>query len=266
MYLYKISFTTTQKIYIGITSKPVELRLAAHTAPSTRSLISNAIRKHGNPTIEVLYQTDNWEELCVKEVEYILNHNSLTPNGYNVSKGGEGSLGVIKSIETRQKISDALKGKPVSDSAKLHIQKISLMNVGKSRSEETKRKISEAQVGKVVSIETRRKISEANTGRVQNEETKYKISQGLTGRICSEETRMKLSLAHRNRSEEVQQKYIGRTHSEETRQKIGVKHKGKIVTEETRSKQSKAAKNRPPISEETRLKRSLALKEYHRNK
>ena len=266
MYLYKISFSTTPKVYIGITSRPVNLRLAAHSAPSTRSLISNAIKKHGNPTVEIIYQAENWEELCALEMEYILKHYSITPNGYNVSKGGEGSLGVFKSVETREKISKALKGKPVSEAAKAHLKNMHLINTGKVRSEATKRKISEAHIGKVASAEAKANMSEARTGKVQSNETKYKISQGLTGRICSEETRLKLSLAHSNRLEEVQLKYIGRVHSEETRRKIGVKHIGKTVSQETKNKMATAAKKRQPQSEETKAKRSLTLKEYRKNR
>ena len=54
--------------------------------------------------------------------------------------------------------------------------------------------------------------------------------------------------------------------SKDTRQKIGDKHRGKVVTEEAKQKMSDAAKNRPPVTEATRLKRSLALKKYHANK
>ena len=122
MQLYKISFSTTHKIYIGISSRSAKKRLSAHTAPSTKSLIATAIRKHGNPILEVLYETDNWEELCSKEVEYIAAYNSTAPNGYNISLGGEGSLGVTKSEETRRKLSNALKGRTLTEAQLNHLR------------------------------------------------------------------------------------------------------------------------------------------------
>ena len=72
----------------------------------------------------------------------------------NRTNGGDGTSGVVKSDETRKKLSDASKGE------KNH-------NYGKIFSEEHKRKISEAikgenhhNYGKTLSEETRRKIGE----------------------------------------------------------------------------------------------------------
>lgn len=48
----------------------------------------------------------------------------------------------------------------------------------------------------------------------------------------------------------------GHTFSEEHKRKIGEAHRGKIVSEETREKQRIIAQNRPPISEETKKKKS----------
>ena len=233
---------------------------------STKSLIATAIRKHGNPILEVLYETDNWEELCSKEVEYIAAYNSTAPNGYNISLGGEGSLGVTKSEETRRKLSNALKGRTLTEAQLNHLRYMQSLNIGKPCKESTRVKISTAQKGKVVSEKTKAKLKEVNIGRKHSTETKNKISEGLIGRECTKETRAKLSEAHKNRPNEIKLKYMGRVMAEETKQKIGDKHRGKVVTTETKQKLSDAAKNRPPITEATRLKRSLALKKYHANK
>lgn len=266
MQLYKISFSTTHKIYIGISSRSAKKRLSAHTSPSTKSLIATAIRKHGNPILEVLYETDSWEELCNKEVEYIAAYNSIAPNGYNISLGGEGSLGVLKSEETRRKMSNALKGRTLTEAQLNHLRYMQSLNVGKPCKESTRVKISMAQKGKVVSDKTKAKLKEVNIGRKHSNETKNKISEGLRGRVCTKETRAKLSEAHKNRPNEIKLKYMGRIVSKDTRQKIGDKHRGKVVTKEAKQKMSDAAKNRPPVTEATRLKRSLALKKYHANK
>lgn len=63
----------------------------------------------------------------------------------NKTDGGEGISGVIRSEETKRKLSIAHKGKP--------------------RSKETKRKLSEFHIGKTLSEETKRKMSEAKKGK-----------------------------------------------------------------------------------------------------
>jgi hypothetical protein len=75
----------------------------------------------------------------------------------NFTDGGEGCSGVVRSEETRRKMSEAqsganhhMYGKRGADNPRY----------GKTHSEETKAKISEAMSGKTRSEETRRKISE----------------------------------------------------------------------------------------------------------
>jgi hypothetical protein len=109
---------------------------------------------------------------------------------HNMTNGGEGSSGAIRSEETKKKISEA--------------------NKGKIFSEETKRKLSEAH--KNPTEETRIKMSEANKGKIFSEETKKKISEALKGntyclgRTLSEETKRKMSEAKKNQSEETRKK------------------------------------------------------------
>jgi group I intron endonuclease len=97
MQLYKISFTTTPKIYIGITNKTIQKRLVAHIKKSRTGstlAIHNAIRKHGNPIINVISECDDWELLCLAEQEAIEKFNTKVPNGYNIASGGSGTVGV----------------------------------------------------------------------------------------------------------------------------------------------------------------------------
>jgi hypothetical protein len=146
---------------------------------------------------------------------------------YNLTDGGEGSSGAIRSEEFKKKTSERLKG------VKNHCY-------GKPHSEEIKRKMSEAQKGKIVSEETRRKLSEIKKGKFPSEETRRKISE-----------------AHRARPR--------KPHSEETRRKISEAHKGKIVSEETRRKMSEANRARTH-SEETRKKMSVNIREALRKR
>ena len=67
---------------------------------------------------------------------------------FNYTKGGEGMLGYKHSIESKNKISEAKKGK-------------NNFFYGKHLSDEHRRKLSEAHKGKTFSLKSRRKMSEA---------------------------------------------------------------------------------------------------------
>lgn len=83
------------------------------------------------------------------------------------SKGNKNMLGKNHSEESKQKISNSLKGF--------------------KHTEESKIKISKGLVGRKVSIETRKKISESNKGTVFSKERREKISNALKGRVLSKE-------------------------------------------------------------------------------
>ena len=116
----------------------------------------------------------------------------------NLTDGGEGASGAVRSEETKNKMSIAAKGKILSLECK---EKISQINMGKKLSEETKMKISEANK---TAWETRERIahisdshkeniSKSLKGRKRSEEVKDKIKKAKTGRKHTEETRMKIS-------------------------------------------------------------------------
>lgn len=95
-YLYKITNTINEKIYIGVTSQP-EQRKKAHffnRSQKFRSLIKNAIDKYGAENF-------NFEVVCIGGLEYIYElenravglYDTLSPNGYNILPGGLGGVG-----------------------------------------------------------------------------------------------------------------------------------------------------------------------------
>jgi hypothetical protein len=99
----------------------------------------------------------------------------------NLTDGGEGCSGSIRSDEHKKKISDAQKGRIKSEETK---QLWSKQRKGKKPSEETKQKMSEKKkgcnhnmFGIPKSIETKRKISEALKGR---KKSCYKKRKPLT--------------------------------------------------------------------------------------
>lgn len=112
-----------------------------------------------------------------------------------------------------------------------------------------------------LSKKTKNKMSEAKRGVIFSEEHKKNLSESHIGKICSEETKRKMSEAGKVK-----------IFTEETRKKISEANKGKYHTEETKIKISERQKGKYhphigiPKSEETKLKISLARKEYFRVK
>lgn len=94
----------------------------------------------------------------------------------NFTKGGEGMSGHSPSLETRKKLSDALKGKPKSEQAKALV---GLANKGKKRSDAHKLAVSMAQLGRKASEETKAKMSKSAKGKKKSLEVRQKMSQAI---------------------------------------------------------------------------------------
>ena len=82
--IYKIENLLNHKCYIG-QSIHIEKRWQEHCRKSTKSVISQAIKKYGkeNFSFQILEECDK-SQLAEKEIEYIHKFNSIVPNGYNI--------------------------------------------------------------------------------------------------------------------------------------------------------------------------------------
>lgn len=91
--IYKITDTTNNKIYIGQSNDP-QHRWSSHKSRARNnegvgtSAIYDAIRTHGeeNFIFEIIGWFNDYNE---KEKYYIKFYNSIVPNGYNLTEGGE---------------------------------------------------------------------------------------------------------------------------------------------------------------------------------
>jgi group I intron endonuclease len=112
--IYKIVNNINNKIYIGQTTQLIKARFRDHCnlrKSIEKSAIRCAIKKYGkeNFIITEIDNSINKEDLDKKEIFWINCYNSLCPNGYNLSLGGNGG-GKMSSL-TKEKISKIQTGK-----------------------------------------------------------------------------------------------------------------------------------------------------------
>ena len=98
-YIYKITNTVNNKIYIGKTEETIERRFYEHKlnvkTGHKRSRLYSAMKHYGVDKfiVEELDHSDSSEELCEKERYWIKTLNSQDPEvGYNIASGGEGGF------------------------------------------------------------------------------------------------------------------------------------------------------------------------------
>lgn len=128
MVIYCIKNRLNNKEYIGLTKRSLDTRWKQHIYESNKSdswewntPLGNAIKKYGKDNFEifVLEYCNSIEELKTREIVLIEKHKSLVEfGGYNLSKGGDGRLGVKLSEETKKKIGLGQIGKIMSLEAK----------------------------------------------------------------------------------------------------------------------------------------------------
>ena len=219
-YIYLITDTTNGMKYTGKHHYHIEGQLDPNYHGSG-VIIKNIYRKRPETLKEEYIKTCySEEEMCSDEQYYINFYDTLWPNGYNLTEGGDG---VLPSDETRRKMSESHKGKPPH-------------NKGIPMSEETKKKLSEAIKEKFIyDEEYRRKISEAHKN----------ISDDVHRKMS--ESRKKLY------SSGMKHPMLGKQHSEESKKKMSESHKGKPshrkgeqLSEETKKKISEANKGKTP--------------------
>jgi len=199
--------------YIGQTVKAPERRLLAHKsqAKRRRAAVHHWICKvfeHGHALcMTILIDNAEW---AVSERMEIEKRRSAGERLLNLTDGGDGIPGAVRSDETRRKISEARKGMKFSEE---HCESMSLCRMGRTPSLAAIEKQRAKMKGRTP--KNLKDLHEAKRGIPRSEETKAKISASLRGRksTLSPEMRAKVAAAARASC-------LGVPKSAETRAKI----------------------------------------------
>ena len=211
-----IVYLVTNKIngmqYVGQTVDSLKQRWKEHVSESksgTTYHFHRALRKYGVDKFSlcILHGCDTKEEMDFVETFYITLLNTKSPMGYNLTYGGDGTLGYKHTEEAKRKQSETHRGKKRT---KESIRKTAEAHRGMKHSEETIKKMSEAAKGRKFSEVTLLKMSLAKLGTKQTPETIAKRVKKLMGHKVTAETRAKISTARR-RSENGRQHAIAAT-------------------------------------------------------
>lgn len=190
--IYKAT-SPSGKVYIGKTTQGLIKRINQHffgalniNSDRYHTHFSNALRKYGRGNViwVTLHKSILHSELNKLEIITIAEYNSYN-EGYNSTKGGDGTVGIIVSSETKAKISATLKGHVKS---KETCAKLSASLRGHKMLESTKASLLIANTGRVISKETRLKKSismkgkpSPMKGRRHKDSSKIKISNAVSG-------------------------------------------------------------------------------------
>ncbi len=181
IYLIYKHTSPSGKSYIGLT-KNLSLRNSRHKIPSSGCVaFASAIKKYKWETFKTKILAENLtlDEANNLEPQFIAEHKTLSPNGYNLCTGGK--VG-IPADEVRIKISNALRGKKKSEE---HKAKLSASHKGKKQTAKHIANARATRVGKKFSEEQKSMWSTIALN--MSAEHKAKLSVAAAGRVMSKD-------------------------------------------------------------------------------
>jgi group I intron endonuclease len=209
--VYKIFCKSNNKSYIGITID-FKRRFNVHWNSKEDTVLNRSIKKYGRDNFEVtkIDYALSWEEACDKERYYILQLNTKTPHGMNMTNGGDGIYGLKHTEESKKKMSESHMGKAIGKDNPMYGKPGAVL--GRKHTEEEKRKISESKKGKISWNKGKKlpQFSGENApfyGKHHTKEAKEKLSKAHIGIKASEGTKLKMSKMRKG-------VYVGGKHSQ----------------------------------------------------
>lgn len=182
---------TNTCFYVGKGKKKRAYFLSRGRENTWHARIVNKLRKLGLEIEVRLIAVDlNEADAFELECHRILYWRAIGVKLVNMTTGGEGSAGAIRSAELRKRISKTMKGRP----GKLR---------GRQLTSEHRAAISASMTGRVVSLKTRAKISAAQKGKPRPELIGRKLSEDgirrLRERVFTDEHRARISNAKKGK-------------------------------------------------------------------
>jgi hypothetical protein len=274
-YLYRhIRLDKNEPFYIGIGSDSMGEYTRSKSKESRSRYWHNIVGKT-EYRIDIVCDELSYEEAIAKEIEFISIYGRISNGGIlcNLTDGGEGTVGVIYSEETKKKMSLAKKGVMpkhligLSTGRKLtaeHKEKIRLSVIGRKYSDESKLKMSNSAKNKTWTqehkdncIRSLKKYYEENERPEITRETRIKMGLSQRGKKLSDETKLKISKAQ-----------IGRKITPEQREKLRIASTGRKHSPESIAKMKFIHKNLPRKEEDrlrlNRLRLSMTKEEYNK--
>lgn len=153
MVIYKVKNKINGKIYIGQTIRDLDKRISGHIRESKleggNKPFVNAIKKYGieNFEWEIIDEATSLDELDEKEIYWIKQLNSITPNGYNILGGGQKNRMRMASECLSKIISDGLKK---SEKWQKTLNSVEYQEKIKKFSQEHKNKIGQKNVTRLI--------------------------------------------------------------------------------------------------------------------
>jgi group I intron endonuclease len=179
--IYKATNLINNKVYIGFDSNwPARISTHRSKISKLNRPFYNALHKHGweNFTWKVIYQSKDGEHtLAVMENYFITEYRSYIGfddcNGYNLTLGGDGSLGYINSDKTKKKKSESKKGKKRSPMSLEQKEKISIAKKGKTWADVGRTSYSQKELSTINNpMKDPLKIAKMLASRKRNKESK----------------------------------------------------------------------------------------------
>jgi group I intron endonuclease len=219
MIIYRAKNKINGKVYVGQTIENLTRRKSDHENSKNDYYFIRAIKKYGKENFEwkVLEHCDSKGEMNEMEFHYIKQYNSFGDNGYNLTFGGEGTIGFKHSNNTKQNLSVLAK--------KRFCSKESHPWYKRKHSDETRIKMSDSWKNRLpASDETRQKMSESQKKRDPSTRVLPEYKKGKEhhsyGKSLSDEHKKKLSKTFSGENNH----FYGKKHSKVTRELMKKNH------------------------------------------